>query len=282
MIYENLRPDSYVIQTKTFPNEENVCRRPMTEIEQVEALLFGEIEESLRAKDYTTARRLVNEAIALSAPCPGWLKAMVFHRMALVEDFEGSTIQGIEYLKKAIDCYPQYPPGWYSLACFEARLGNKQNVLPALENAIKFGWSQSRVDYRRGIKNESDFETFRSDADFLALVDDGYPENKALRRVFEYLAAYEPMSAINSGRKNLDQIDDLYALYQAFEFAIAMIQRDLDEHGSRNLRLYKLKSMSEVVSLTENFKNEVANREKRGEQTDTFAKFCAKIFPGKN
>ncbi|EMN92233.1 TPR end-of-group domain-containing protein [Leptospira weilii] len=241
--------------------------------DRIEAMGY-KIDEAISAEDYATARSLTEETIHLSAPCPGWLRGRIIRKMATIELDSGNILLSIEYLRKAIQAFPKYPDAWYQMALLNAKLENKQEALQALANAIEFGQSQALVDYRRPASKEADFAAFKSDPEFQALVDTGLPENPALNRVFEYLAMSEPMKAIKSGKKNLNEIDDLYAAYSAFEYAAEMIVRDLEEHGRYNLREYGLKSISEASEMLNEFKNELANR--TGEKTETFTKFIAK------
>jgi len=77
-------------------------------------------------------------------------RAVVFSNMGgLVLRSGGNPADAISYINKAIESYPDYSPGYYSLGMVQERLGNVREAVKSYKSAIRLDpqnfWAQNRL-----------------------------------------------------------------------------------------------------------------------------------------
>jgi|GEM_PF-3105682 len=218
-----------------------------------------------------------------------WDEAIAFAKQALEVDpqcdqaekvwglalhFKGDTPEGISHLYRAVRFNPKYATGWYNLACIHAKCKEKALMLKALTEAINWGKSEYCMDYRKSAMQDSDFDNFRADPDFLELV---FPVPAKLKEL--YLAVWD-----NNGDKILELGDkllkdkkaDKLAIMEAMRYGAEIISSDLDEHGKANLTLYKHEDKNYYDTRYKDLDQKITKLRAAGVQSDVWLKFKGK------
>jgi tetratricopeptide (TPR) repeat protein len=173
----------------------------------------------------------------------------------LAEDLATSDpVKAATSLKRALAVDATDPETHYLMARLLARLGKKPNVLKHLEAAISYG--AGLVSVRTLARFEPDFDGFRQDADFCALVD-ALPADPRVRPVYAALDAGRPLEVPALAKAAVDGVanplDVLYPWREAVELLLESGQGDaealgraLDELDARIGRLEEQDQVSHV------------------------------------
>lgn len=198
---------------------------------------LNEAEQLVREGQTSRALTLADSVLEHSPPLQIWHRCRAHKLRSLAMWHDGRRDEAVVEMRRAVDLQPTYATGHYNLAAFAAHRGDKAELLARLAQAITHGAKQYVMDYRPIIRDDPDFDGFRSDPDFQALVDT-LPKDPTLRSVYQHLQDDEPYEAWKRGAEVLEQAADRLAVLQAMEAALESICSDLDEHGEVNLQLY--------------------------------------------
>jgi len=188
--------------------------------------------------------------------------------------YKGDTPAGIVHLNRAVRFNPKYATGWYNLACIHAKIGEKPLMLKALSEAIAWGKSEYCMDYRKSAMDDKDFENFRNDEDFLALV---FPVPPVLKELYLAVWANEGDTILELGDKLLkDKKADKLAVLEAMRYGAEIISSDLDEHGDVNLTLYKHEDKKYYDDLYKELDKKVLKLRADGSVSEVWLKFKGK------
>ncbi len=188
--------------------------------------------------------------------------------------FKGDTPEGITHLYRAVRFNPKYATGWYNLACIHAKTGEKALMLKALSEASVWGKSEYCMDYRKSAMEDKDFDEFRNDTDFLALV---FPVPPQLKELYLAVWANKGDTILDLGEKLLkDMTADKLAVLEAMHYGAEIISSDLDEHGDVNLTLYKHEDKKYYDELFKDLEKKIAKLRAEGVKSDVWLKFKGK------
>jgi tetratricopeptide (TPR) repeat protein len=225
--------------------------------------------EALYAHKWDEAIALAKKALEVDPECDQAEKVW-----GLAMHFKGDTPEGITHLYRAVRFNPKYATGWYNLACIHAQGKEKSLMLKALAEAINWGKSEYCMDYRKSAMDDKDFENFRNDADFLALV---FPVPPMLKELYLAVWANEGDKILELGEKLLkDQKADKLAILEAMRYGAEIISSDLDEHGEVNLSLYEHEDKKYYDDLYKELDKKVLKLRAEGVKSDIWLKFKGK------
>jgi tetratricopeptide (TPR) repeat protein len=116
-------------------------------------------------EDYREAIECYDRAIQLERlPFMALVNKGLVHRR-LHEDEKEGVKEGIEYFDQAILIAPNYPRAWYNKACYYALLGNSDEALRNLEEAINL----APLKAKQLAEEDSDFNLIKEDERFKKL-----------------------------------------------------------------------------------------------------------------
>ncbi len=126
-----------------------------------------------------------------------WDEALEFARAALEKEPENYLAhkrlgialwylerqeEAITSLNRSVELNPEFASAYYNLACFYAQSGEKKDMLENLSKAIEL---DRYTDYREMADEDGDFDPFRDDEDFTALVESERKQGTALQEIFD-------------------------------------------------------------------------------------------------
>lgn len=238
---------------------QDIWRQRRSNLGQSVFQLAGESED----KVMQISRLLINEA--------EMSHERAFKSLAVEAHRSGNFQEAVALLKRAVAEKSDYAPGWYSLACAYAKLSMKIEMIDALKNAIEFGRSEYAMDYRPEISEDSDFDAYREDVEFVELVDT-LPKDPELKVLYRTLRDGEPDQVLRLGEKMRATASDLLAVVEAMHEAANLAASDLDEHGSLHSANYEFKE-SYYIDLKKKLKAEIGDRKRAGAQSKVFRVF---------
>lgn len=171
---------------------------------------------------------------------------------------EGDPGRAAALLKRALAVDPADPESHYLAARLMARLGKKPQVLSHLQKALDN--AAGTIAVRTLARFEPDFDGFRKDPEFSALVD-LFPTDPLLRPLYVALDAQEfqrvvDLAAASAGRVK-NALDALYPWREALEL--------LHEHAA---------DPAAVLEALDRVQQEVERHEEQGEESPVYARFC--------
>lgn len=93
---------------------------------------------------------------------------MAYKRLSLALWYLDDKEEAVEAIKKSIALKPDFASAHYNLACFYAKMEQKEDMLTSLQQAIEL---DEYSNYREMASNDDDFEAYDIDDDFLAIVE---------------------------------------------------------------------------------------------------------------
>lgn len=172
---------------------------------------------------------------------------------------EGDPVRAAGFLKRALAVDPQDPESHYLAARLFARMGKKPNVLSHLGKALDN--ASGTIAVRTLARFEPDFDGFRKDAEFNALID-LFPKDEALRPIYVALDAGDFPAVIELADAALEQapnrLDVLYPYREAVE--LLLDQPETEDEG-----------LGETLDALQ---AEIEEREEKNEESAAYARFC--------
>ncbi|MFP2930730.1 TPR end-of-group domain-containing protein [Pyxidicoccus sp. 3LG] len=152
----------------------------------------------------------------------------------------GRPRAAVPLLEKALKANPEYPSGWYNLACAWSLAGEKAPMLEALKKAIEYGEASRVGDYREEALSDSDFERWSDDADFNRLVRPmaEVPGAEELRALYKRERFDAQLSSAAALMEKHPEHSETYA--EIARQSTRAVVGDLDEHGDANAEDYGL------------------------------------------
>lgn len=173
----------------------------------------------------------------------------------------GDPVRAAGYLKRALTVDATDPESHFLAARIFARLGKKPQVLSHLQKALDN--AAGTIAVRTLARYEPDFDGFRSDADFFALVDP-FPKDETLRPIYEAIDAADFEGAVALARAALpgaaNKLDVLFPLREALEQVADRTETD--------------EVPPEILSELEALSADIEAREEAGEESLVYARFC--------
>lgn len=144
--------------------------------------------------------------------------------------------EAIEAMQRSVELKPDFESGYYNLACYYGVTNNKEQMLASLEKAISL-----YEDYKYTARDDDDFEEFKNDEDYLALVNPAALESREMTQLFES----EDFKAISEALEKVGGEIPLEVIDWEDEDEGANLIELLEEHAERLdyrtlLHLYKL------------------------------------------
>lgn len=172
---------------------------------------------------------------------------------------EGDPVRAAAFLKRALAVDATDPESHYLAARLMARLGKKPQVLSHLQKALDNG--AGTIAVRTLARFEPDFDGFRKDAEFVAMVD-LFPADAVLRPIYVALDAGDLAKVVELcaavAAKGSNRLDVLYPWRESLELL-------LDQAGPEQEKLAQ--QLGRVQA-------EIDTHEEKDDQSPVYQRFC--------
>jgi tetratricopeptide (TPR) repeat protein len=172
---------------------------------------------------------------------------------------EGDPVRAAGLLKRALAVDATDPESHYLAARLMARLGKKPQVLSHLQKALDN--ASGTIAVRTLARFEPDFDGFRKDAEFTALID-LFPADAVLRPIYVALDAGDFVKVAelcaSSKGKAAQALDILYPWRESLELL-------LDQEGSDQKKL---------IPQLEKLQADIETHEEKNEESPMYSRFC--------
>ena len=169
---------------------------------------------------------------------------------------EGDPVKAAGYLKRALAVDATDPESHYLAARLMARLGKKPQVLSHLQKALDN--AAGTIAVRTLARFEPDFDGFRKDAEFSALID-LFPTEPVLRPIYVALDAgdFAKVAELARVAKAKNALDALYPLREALELL-------LDQATDKDSLVKELDAVQAEIEVHEG----------KDEESAVYSRFC--------